>query len=654
MFKPVPMAHLSLVLLERNERRVLWHLGQAGVIQLTRAIAGPDTAPLAPRDRSQETAQCDRLIARVENLRRALELPPPAEAAKPAEMPLAEAETSLRSMEERSGVLLKRRQHLMQRWAKLTEICEQTAAYRGLEIPLDHPDESAFLHFISGSLPAEHLEKLQVGDNVALLPLPPHDDQQPVIALTTRRGRPALEAALQQAGFQHEPLPAIPGATVDSLSAESQREREQIASELEQANADLQKLAGEYAQPLDEIRQRVSQERRLLEAEQNFPRTETAILLTGWIPRSETPALEQHLREITRGRCILQTSPPENLPEEQIPVLLRHPRWLRPFEILVTAYGLPRYRELEPTLFVAVSYLLMFGMMFGDVGHGFVLASGGLAVLLRARKAPWRDAGRLLLFCGLASAGFGAVYGSYFGLPQLKRFAFWHDPLEGDPMGFMATAVGIGIGLMSLGLLLNVINHFRRRHVLAGWFGRFGVAGMIFYWGSLALLLKYTAIESRGLVTPAIILFLAAPLAAWALWEPIEFLRRRRAAPAAATGGSLAVAILQSLVEVFEGVLGYLSNTISFVRLAAYAMSHSALLLAAFMMAEQAKHLPFGGSVLAVLVVLCGNLLALVLEGIVAAVQALRLEYYEFFSKFFSGGGQPFKPFRLFGEGQIA
>jgi V/A-type H+-transporting ATPase subunit I len=94
-------------------------------------------------------------------------------------------------------------------------------------------------------------------------------------------------------------------------------------------------------------------------------------------------------------------------------------------------------------------------------------------------------------------------------------------------------------------------------------------------------------------------------------------------------------------------VLGYFANTISFVRLAAYAMSHAALLLSAFLMADAVKHFPVAGSLLGVLVIILGNAVAIALEGIIASVQALRLEYYEFFGKFFSGGGQPFKPFRL-------
>ena len=250
---------------------------------------------------------------------------------------------------------------------------------------------------------------------------------------------------MQQADFQPEVLPVAAGATTETMTEQNRREQEQLTAELQQVNTALQKFAEEFAPLLDRMEQLANIERRLLEAEQNFPRTETAILLAGWMPSQITSTWEQRLREITRGRCAIATTVPKETDAEQIPVLLRHPRLLRPFELLVTAYGLPGYRELEPTLLVAISYLLMFGMMFGDVGDGFILAAGGWSALRLSRKKMWRDAGLLLLFGGLASMTFGVIYGSYFGIPVLKRFALWHDPLEGDSMGFMTISIEIGI-----------------------------------------------------------------------------------------------------------------------------------------------------------------------------------------------------------------
>ena len=550
--------------------------------------------------------------------------------------------------------LLGNRQRLTQRRKELTNTSEQVSSYRGLDIPLDGLDQFSFLHFVTGSLPAQNFEGLgnEVGDNVALLPLAQLKGQQSIVAITTRQGQPALEKMLQQAGFQREMLPVVKGATVDRLSEETEREQEQLAAELEQLNGKLKTIAAEFALPLAEIEGFVDMECRLLDASQKFPRTEAAVLIAGWVPADDITALEQRLGETTDGRYALQTSPPDASMQEQIPVLLKHSWLLRPFEVLVSTYGLPNYQELEPTFFVALSYIVMFGMMFGDAGHGMVLAAGGLIALLAGKSQKVRDFGVLLLFAGSSSIIFGVVYGSYFGIEVFKKYALWHDPLEGDPMRLMYCAIGIGVVMISIGLILNIVNRFRRGDVIGGILDKFGLIGLLFYWGTLVLLMNGATIQSRGLMGASIILFLVVPIVGWSLKEPIEYFMSHKTGEHGETNEGLAGAIMESCVGAFEAVLSYLANTISFVRLAAYAMSHAALLFAAFMLAAVVRDIPFGGGLWSLLVIILGNLVAIVLEGIIASVQALRLEYYEFFGKFFTGNGQPFEPFRLAPNGK--
>lgn len=650
MFSPVLMVRLSVVVLERDERAVLRDLGQLGAVQLLRTAAGPDTAPLAPRDRARELARCDRLSAGVDEVRQMLGIVSrTGEATIPNAMTLDQATEHLQSMRERADELLQRRQRLVQEQKRLTAVCEQVANYRGLDLPLDERTSSSFLHFVTGSLPARNLESLlhQAGPHVALLPLREQEGRQSVIVMTLRRNRSPLEDALRQAGFQPQPLPSVAGETVDTLFDKHGRDQTVLATSLQQVDEQLKVLVTEVAGSLADIEQLADNERSLLVAEQHFPRTEAAVLITGWVPADVVPELKRHLEKAAAGRCVVETAEPQDVAEEQIPVLLRHPRLLRPFQMLVAAYGLPKYRELEPTLFVAVSYVLMFGMMFGDAGHGAVLAAGGLAALLGGRTGNVRDGGLLLLCGGLSSVIFGVIYGSYFGLPGFKHYALWHDPLEGDPMTLMYAAIGLGIVMISLGLVLNIINHLRRGDWMGGLLDKFGIMGALFYWGVLALVAKSAAVQASGLMNVAILFVLVLPIVGWTLKEPLEYLHRRRAGHAVEPGAGLVAALTESLVGAFEAILSYLANTISFVRLAAYAMSHAALLVAAFMMAAEVERLATGGTALGVLVIVLGNVVAIALEGIVASVQALRLEYYEFFGKFFSGDGQAFKPFRL-------
>jgi len=649
MFRAVPMMRLRALVLAQDERAVLKGLGQLGAVHLTHTHPGPETAPLPPIDHTAELIRYDRIRSRIHEFRQSLEiLPLTTELRLREEFATNQADEILQSLEQKSEELLAHRQHIVQRQKELANLCERVSNYRGFEIPLDECQFS-FLRFVTGSLPAQNLDGLQkeVGDNVVLLHSDRQKGQQSLFAITTSQGWSVLERTLQQAGFQRELLPVVEGETVDRVSEEGEKEQEQLAAELRQLNDRLKAIANEFALPLDQIERSVDAECQLLSAIQRFPRTETAVFITGWIPAGEVATLENRMGEITDGRYALKTTPPDDSTKEQVPVLLKHSRLLRPFEMLISTYGLPDYQELEPTLFVALSYTLMFGMMFGDAGHGMVLAACGLGALLAGRSKGLKDLGVLLIFGGLSSIIFGVVYGSYFGIEAMKKYALWHDPLEGNPIQLMYGAIGIGVVMISLGLILNIINRFRRGDVIGGVLDKFGLVGLLFYWGTLVLLLRGSVIQSWGLMSVSVILFLVVPIIGWSLKEPLEHLLSHRTGERKEASGGLAGAIMESWVGAFEAILSYLANTISFVRLAAYAMSHAALLFAAFMVSAEVRDFPIGGGLFSLLVIIFGNIIAIVLEGIIASVQALRLEYYEFFSKFFSGNGQPFEPFRL-------
>ena len=318
-------------------------------------------------------------------------------------------------------------------------------------------------------------------------------------------------------------------------------------------------------------------------------------------------------------------------------MLLRPPRLFRPFLALVTAYGLPRYGEVEPTVFAAVLFLLLFGMMFGDAGQGAVVCLGGLWAVLKGRAAA-RDAGKVVFACGLSAIFFGFLYGGFFGMESFRKYALWRDPLAGDPLLPLKAALAAGVAVISLGLALNVVNRFRAGDLPGAALGRFGLAGLLFYWSGVAL--------AAGLGGPRLLLPLMGLAAGcWLATGPVQYLLRR-GGEEEKNGGFFAAAA-EALAGAFEGALLYLSNTVSFVRLAAYAMSHSALLASAWALRDAADKAWGPGSAAGLVAVVAGNAAAIGLEGLVAAVQALRLEYYEFFGKFFEGGGRPFRPFEL-------
>ena len=637
MFRPAPMLRLQAVVLETDARTVLRELGRRGFVELLHA----ETDLGKPCDRTAGVAQCDRLLERASELRGTLQLPPTARIADLLDS--ATAESLLHDIEMRAADLTNRRAELVRRQSMARADAARVAGLTDLDIPLDLAGRSEFLHFVVGSLPDELLATAQreAGPETLILPQMEADGRRAVLAIAPKKQSVEIDGALGRFGFQPADMPSLPGATASSYLTDRRREEEQAAAGLAEVEAERQAMAPNAAQTLDRIEGAVRTERNLLEAERHLAQTERTVLLSGWVPAADFDEVRRAIEASTGMRCVVHGSSPDTTPEDEIPVMPRPPRVLRPFGMLVSAFGLPRYRELEPTLFFALSYILMFGLMFGDLGHGLVLALGGIVLWRTGRSAKLRDAGVLLLYAGVASSLFGLVFGSLFGIPSFKSFALWRDPLEGDPLRLMYVAIGVGIVMISLGLLLNIVNRIRRGDLLGGLFDKFGVAGLVFYWGAIALISGNAALRARGLSAALAILLLAVPVLCWLLKGPLELMRARGRGP---VREGLAMAVAESAVEAFEGVLVYLANTISFVRLAAYAMSHAALLTAFFMMADAVRTSTATGS-LAIIVL--GNIVALVLEGVIAAVQALRLEYYEFFGKFFSGAGRPFRPFTL-------
>ncbi len=649
MFSSVRMNRLSVVVLERDERTVLRAMGALGAVHLVRTGAGPDTAPQEPPDRGDALARCDALLGRIEKLMRRLEIDAPP--SPPAELPtltLDQVDERLRAAEIRADEVLRQREDTLRRWGQVTALLDQVEAYGGLEVSFDQVGRFSFLHFAIGSLPGDNLPEVEksVGPNVVLLPMSDQEGRRRIVAVTSRKGRFSLETALEEAGFHREQIEQAQAATMDEVIRQAREEKDQLSEELQRPREALEALVRDQAPVLAMLEAVVRVERKLLEAEENFPRTDQTVLITGWVPAEDIIKLRRRLQDKIGGRCVVEAEEPDDVPDEEIPVLLRNAWWLRPFQMLVVGYGLPGYRELEPTLFVAAAFLLMFGMMFGDVGHGSVLAVAGLAMVWTSRKERIRDIGLLLLFAGASSSIFGFIYGEYFGA---HGWGLWHNPLEGEALELLIDAIVVGIVVISTGLVLNIINRFRKGDVLGGFLDKFGVAGAVFYWGVLALAVKFFVYEQKDLHWLEIVVLVVLPLLGLALKEPIAFALAARAGKKH-HAGNLLMAAFESVIEVFEAVLAYGANTISFVRLAAYAMSHAAILLATFLMAREVSGMIGGGglgSTVGILIIVVGNILTILLEALIATVQAIRLTYYEFFSKFFTGTGRAFQPFEL-------
>jgi V/A-type H+-transporting ATPase subunit I len=342
-----------------------------------------------------------------------------------------------------------------------------------------------------------------------------------------------------------------------------------------------------------------------------------------------------------------------------VPVQLRHGRFTRSFERMIFSYGVPLYGTIDPTPFTAVMFVLLFAIMFGDLGQGFVALCIGLAISFgRFRgfeRYRQKNFGGIFIAVGAASMVTGLIYGSFFANENvLVPFTRWISTmLLGSPvdhfvtfegygriLAFFGFAIGIGAFINSVGLAINIVNQVRLRNWEKAFLSKTGLAGALFFWYALSLAVRLLAGSAIGGID---ILPLALPLLAIFLREPIMHL---------ATGhrpvlkeGVLSF-LMEGIVEMLESLTYYVSNSVSFLRVAAFAMAHGVLSVIVFKLADMVASSPAGGVFQAVVVVI-GNLIIIVLEGLIVTIQVIRLQYYEFFSKFFTESGEAFTPFTL-------
>jgi V/A-type H+-transporting ATPase subunit I len=292
---------------------------------------------------------------------------------------------------------------------------------------------------------------------------------------------------------------------------------------------------------------------------------------------------------------------------------------LAPFATLVKQYGIPQYGEIDPTPLFAVTFLLMFGMMFGDVGHGAIIALAAWYWRDKLKSFAWFG-----MAAGVSSIVFGFVFGSVFGYEHWLP-ALWMAPLH-DPILMLKVALGWGVIFIIVACLLGIYNRVVTGHLESAVFGPHGVVNLLFYLGFLA--------GGYLLATHGSFGFWPALVTLGSLLTLAVYQWRHQSGP---TGEKALIVFIETL----DTVIVYLSNTLSFLRVSAFSLNHAALAIAIFTLSDML------GTFGTVVTLILGNLFILVLEGGIVMIQVMRLEYYEGFSRYFSGDGHAFSPISL-------
>ena len=354
--------------------------------------------------------------------------------------------------------------------------------------------------------------------------------------------------------------------------------------------------------------------------------------LSGWVPTKMMKEFRNDVKRVNKKIIIIEKSGDEIENGVSPPTKLINNPIVKPFEIMVNMYGTPSYGEIDPTTFLAITYMIMFGIMFGDVGQGCILILAG--IYMRRKKNS--DPGNILIRLGSMSVIFGFLYGSIFGFEDVIK-PILISPMENIDTMLMA-AIAFGCFILLIGFLYGIVNSIRNNNLEEGIFGRNGITGMVFY--ILLLVFAFTKITSKNTMSTSIwMIIFVILLGLMVLKQPL--------ANAISNKGFVITEktsdyFVESGFGVIETLLSMFSNTVSFIRVGAFALNHVGLFIAFASMAQMMK-----SSAGSILMYVLGNIIIIVLEGLIVFIQGLRLEYYELFSKYYDGSGLKYNPITM-------
>jgi V/A-type H+-transporting ATPase subunit I len=497
------------------------------------------------------------------------------------------------------------------------------------------PSSYSFLKTEMGSIEDRNLPVLErsLKDIPHILyPFRKEGSRTALLFIGLRRDRELLDKVLRDLGWIKLDQKQEPRELSMEVVKKVKSEIDVCRKNIEAVTSSLGKLKDELQEGLCDIETYVVVKKSLLDAKRYSCVTEKTALISGWVPRSNKKMIVDEIRRSDPSSYVEERMAEElDIPKEDIPVKLKHTKAFRPFELLIGAYGIPRYGTIDPTIFVAISFLIMFGAMFGDLGHGLILAAASF-FLWKSKKEKVRQAGTLIFYCGASSGLFGILYGSFFGLefPSL-----WIKPMN-SIVEIFRISILFGIVMITGGILLNVINALKDRDYIKVIFDKAGLIAGITYWTGIAIISK-ALVSKAGFQPVYVAIFIACVLLLF-LKPLAELIVKKKRQPAL-------TAFMESTIDILEIVMGYLANTVSFIRIAAFALAHAGLFLSIFELSRIMKNA--GGTVASVIVIILGNILIILLEGLVVSIQSLRLNYYEFFSKFFMSGKRFYKPLTM-------
>lgn len=413
----------------------------------------------------------------------------------------------------------------------------------------------------------------------------------------------------------------IPDQNLSSINGEI----DSIDKELDAINKNIEEIKSKNKEIVDNLSHSLDYYEKSDELVSKMAKGDKYLYLSGWVPDSKidefTDLSDKYEDTTVTVKKDTNQSPPTKLKNNKL---------FRPFEFLVNMYGAPNYNEIDPTPFFAISYMLLYGMMFGDLGQGLVFVL--LSFLVDKKNKTF---GALLRRIGFSACFFGIMYGSIFGIETLIP-ALLIKPFD-NIMKVLIASVAFGIGLLVIAYFMGIYNKLvKQKNIEEGIFGKEGIAGLMMMTSFVLLILNITNVSPLPKAIGLVMLILSIVMIVFS--KPIAAKIEKRDHTYESTAFDYYV---ESSFSIIEALLSVFSNLVSFTRVGAFAINHVGLYMAFEVMSEIA-----GGGIKGLIILILGNILIIGLEGMIVFIQGLRLEFYEMFSKYYQGNGRKFRPIK--------
>jgi V/A-type H+/Na+-transporting ATPase subunit I len=434
---------------------------------------------------------------------------------------------------------------------------------------------------------------------------------------------------LQEQGYSALSLPEIQGTPKDIL-ADLDAQLIELETKKETSQEELRTLRERYIDYILASDEYLSIATQKAEAPLRFATTKNAFIIEGWIPTKNLEHVQRDVDSVTDGHVMVATDESEQISAEKVPIALENPMPSQPFEVLVKAFALPKYNEIDPTMFVALIYPFLFALMLGDIGYGAVIIGIGLVVQRRLKSKGIRDLARILVYAGVLSVVFGFIYNEFFGVELFGAsgliqsfYAYPMVPRFDNIATLLVFTLVIGILMLTLGYILGFVNEYRQHGVKHAVFTK--ASWLLLLWGGVLVVIE--------------------------ILPPLTKAAAISISPALLAGFGIAVIGLVLLL-VGEGIVGItelptlLSNVLSYSRLLSIGVSSLGIALAVNKL-SYALFFSKGGFfvIFGVVLLIIGHAVNTALGILDSGLQSLRLHYVEFFTKFYRGGGMKYRPF---------